>query len=149
MKQQKGARLLYACLNMRRQLGKLITSGNLSLGEYLVLRNIRRSDTGKPADLSQILELSRPSITRILNKLEHRDFITRHIDQQDRRSINIELTAAGIEALEGANRRILSIADRLVEALGDSDTDKLIELIDRLAAIYQEILEETWDVGDE
>jgi len=152
MKHEKGARLLYSCLNMRRQLNKLISNGNLSQGEYLVLRNIWLSNNElsgfaqegyiKAADLSDMLELSRPSITRILNDLERRGFITRNIDKKDRRSINIELTEAGIEALEKANRRILGIAERLVVSLGDSDTDKLIELIDKLTEIYKEMPEE-------
>ena len=147
--------MLYSCLNMRRQLTRLISSGMLSLGEYLVLRNIWLSNTDLPspgkkryikaAELSDMLELSRPSITRILNELERRGFITRNIDKEDRRSINIELTEAGIEALEKANRKILSIAERLVEALGDSDTDKLIELIHKLTGIYKEMLDRNGD----
>lgn len=154
MKKQKGSRLLYACLNMGRQLSKLMGSGNLSQGEYLVLRNIWLSNSGKQgylkaADLSDKLELSRPSITRILNELERRGYITRNIDKRDRRSINIDLTEAGLEALESANRGNLDIAEKLVESLGDSDADKLIELIDRLAEIYKEILAENGVGGNE
>lgn len=151
MIQQKGSHLLYSCLNMRRQLNKLISNGDLSQGEYLVLRNIWLSNNGmssygiqgyiKAADLSDMLELSRPSITRILNDLERRGLITRNIDSQDRRSVKIELTEAGIEAIEKANRRILSIAERLVASLGESDTDKLIESINKLTEIYKEIIE--------
>lgn len=70
MEHQKGYRLLYSCLNMRRQLSKLISGGDLTQGEYLVLRNIWLSNNGqlgcgiqgylKASDLSDMLELSRP-----------------------------------------------------------------------------------------
>lgn len=159
MMQQKGSRLLYSCLNMRRQLNKLISNGDLSQGEYLVLRNIWLSNNGmasygiqgyiKATDLSDMLEMSRPSITRILNDLERRGLITRNIDLKDRRSVKIELTEAGIEAIEKANKRILSIAERLVVILGDSDTDKLIELLNKLTEIYKEILESNGGRSDE
>lgn len=159
MKQQKGSRLLYSCLSMRRQLNKLISHGNLSRGEYLVLQNIWLSKTDissnikqgniKAADLSEILELSRPSITRILNDLERRGLITRNIDKEDRRSVNIELTEAGTEAIEEANKRILSIAEKLVVSLGESDTDKLIELLDKLSGIYKDMIEESGGSSDE
>lgn len=149
---QKGIRLLYSCLNMRRQLNKLTGYGNLSQGEYLVLRNLHCSNFGFPtqgskeqikaAALSDILELSRPSITRILNSLEDRGFITREIDKEDRRSVTIELTKEGIEALNKANMELLSIADRLVVSLGETDTNKLIELLEKLAVIYKEMLDE-------
>lgn len=161
MKQQKGARLLYSCLNMRKHLTKLLSQGNLTQGEYLVLRNIWLSKNNgfssngiiggmKAADLSDILELSRPSITRILNNLEQRGFIIRSIDKEDRRSICIELTEAGMETIEQANMRILSIAERIAASLGDPDTDLLIELVDKLAEIYKEILgEENGSRSDE
>ena len=91
-----------------------------------------------------MLELSRPAITRILNSLENRGFIVRNVNKKDRRSFAIELTETGIEAIEKANRRILGFAGKLVESLGDSETDKLIELIDRLSNILKEMT-----VGDE
>lgn len=152
MKEHKGFRLLYSCLTMRKQLNKLISSGSLSLGEYLILRNVWlskselssnvRLGTIKAADLSELLERSRPSITRILNGLEKRGLITRTIDPNDRRSINIGLTEAGTEALKLANRKILNFAERVVESLGESDTDKLIALIERLTMIYEKLQDE-------
>lgn len=159
MKSPKGARLLHSCLIVRRQLSKLLSSGELSQGEYLVLRNIwlskqRVADERLPAfrraaDLSEILELSRPSITRILNDLERKGYVTRSIDPNDRRQINIELTADGEKAVQKANEKITALAERLVTALGDNDTDKLIELLGKLADIYTEIISESGDAGDE
>ncbi|NLY96716.1 MAG: MarR family transcriptional regulator [Clostridiaceae bacterium] len=152
MYRQKGLLLLYSCFNMRRQLNRFISGGNLSQGEYLVLRNIRlsnkeskgddREGTLKAADLSDMLELSRPSITRILNTLENRGYITRSIDPKDRRSIRMELTDAGNEAFDLANRRIADTAERIAESLGEDDTDKLTELLDKLAEVYKKMFEE-------
>jgi len=151
MRQIKGIRLLSSCLNMRRQFTKLIGGGNLSHGEYLVLRNIEISNSPfgagnakvnlKAADLSELMDLSRPSITRILNGLEQRGLILRSIDKNDRRSVVIELTEKGSEALRNANKAILNVAGKLVESLGDSDTEKLIELMDKLTGIYKSMLE--------
>lgn len=151
MTQPKGIRLLTSCLNMRRQLSKIISDGNLSHGEYLVLRNIQMPNplysvgdskaNLKAADLSELMDLSRPSITRILNGLEQRGLILRSIDKNDRRSVVIELTEKGSEALRNANKAILNVAGKLVESLGDSDTEKLIELMDKLTGIYKSMLE--------
>lgn len=153
MMQEKGSRLLHACFNMRKQLNRLINSGQLTPGEYLVLRHLWRSYADgargeqqgnvKAADLSELLDLSRPSITRILNDLERRELIKRSIDTNDRRSINIELTEVGMAALERANGRIREIAARLVAALGDADVDKLLELMDKMTETYKEMLAES------
>jgi DNA-binding MarR family transcriptional regulator len=80
-----------------------------------------------------------------LNDLEKRNYITRMIDKDDRRNINIELTDEGRKALEQANRRILAVAERIVDSLGESDTDKLIELVEKLTETYKVMLEESWD----
>lgn len=152
MKQNQGARLLYSCLDMRRNLNQLLSNGNVSQGEYLVLRNIWRSSTDmnadrmqqhiKAANLSDALELSRPSITRILNSLEGRGLIKRNIDAKDRRSISIELTEDGINALLKAENALNNLTETLVKSLGDEDTDKLIELVDKLSEIYKELLQQ-------
>lgn len=51
------------------------------------------------------------------------------------------MTQASIEALEKANKMIVGISERIVASLGESDTDKLIELIDRLTQIYKEMVD--------
>ena len=145
MEDIKGERLLYSCINMRKQLNKLLEGGELSNGEYLVLRNIagqHKSGKGafiRAAILSDHLELSRPSITRILNSLESRGFITREIDKADRRNITMEATEKGIAQLQKANKALQGISQRLAGTLGEEDTERLIELIDRVAETYKQI----------
>jgi len=146
MEQSNGARLLFSLMRMRRQLAPLIEAGvgELSHGEYLVLRNVARGRPGgvgepvRAAKLSELLKVSRPAVTRVLNGLENRGYITRRIDKNDRRSIIVELTEAGRKALEAADEKVLSVADRLAARLGDAHTEKLIELLDRLAEIYKD-----------
>jgi len=147
--QQLGFRLLASCLDMRRELNKLISTGHLSQGEYLVLRNVWLTKTAKAAELSAILQLSRPSISRILNDLEGRGLITRRIDESDRRSIDIELTEAGVKAVQRANRGLLRIAERVVDGLGESDTERLIHLLEKLTDIYKQMVAESEGERDE
>jgi len=152
MNDQRGLRLLQASLNMRRLLNRLASAGDLTQGEFLVLRHIWLANTAGPsnsrrrfakaAELSDQLNRPRPAITRILNDLEERGLITRAIDPEDRRSINISLTAAGEAALQKANETILQLAERIAESLGESDTEKLIQLLDKLARIYEDVLGE-------
>lgn len=159
MQERKGIQLLYSCLNMRSQLNNLLQSGSLSQGEYLVLRNIRHANSSlasdgilngniKAATLSDILALSRPSITRILNGLEKRGLITRSINKKDRRSVAISITEEGITALDEANKALLKITNRLVTSLGEADMAKLIELVDKVAEVYEEMYNERGHTDD-
>ena len=114
MEQANGARLLFSLIRMRRQLAPVLDAGfgGLSRAEYLVLRGVARGRFGgrgepvRAAKLSEMLEVSRPAVTRVLNGLESRGLITRSIDRDDRRSINVELTEAGRKALGSADEEI-------------------------------------------
>ncbi|NLH32151.1 MAG: MarR family transcriptional regulator [Firmicutes bacterium] len=103
----------------------------------------------KAADLSDQLNRPRPAITRILNALEERGLIVRTIDPDDRRSINISLTEEGGAALQKANDTILKVAERIVLSLGESETEKLIQLLGRLTDIFEDILGEAGGNSDE
>jgi DNA-binding MarR family transcriptional regulator len=147
MEQANGARLLFSLIRMRRQLAPVLDAGfgGLSRAEYLVLRGVARGRFGgrgepvRAAKLSEMLEVSRPAVTRVLNGLESRGLITRSIDRDDRRSINVELTEAGRKALGSADEEILSMAEKLAARLGDADTEKLIELLGRLADVCKDL----------
>jgi len=159
MEQTKGTRLLRACVDIRRQLGRLFAGGDLSQGEYFVLKTLcekqnSKRETGfegclRAAFLSERLEMKRPMISRILNTLEARGYISRAIDKSNRRSFEIQLTKSGEAALERAEHNLFGIADRLETELGDADMEKLIALLSRVAEIYRDMAGQSPDKNDE
>ncbi len=157
MSSNKGGRLLYSCLNMRKQLARVMGSTNISQGEYLVLRYMANSKQGyeteklsiRAAFLSSTLDMSRPAISRILNGLENKELIMRSIDKADRRGIAIELTEKGREELKKANAEIMRKAEYIAEKLGDEETEQLIRLLDKLAVIYKHMHDEKGCDDDE
>ena len=146
----KGGRLLYSCLNMRKQLTRFMGSTNITQGEYLVLRYMTNSKQDfesekhsiRAAFLSSTLDMSRPAVSRILNSLENKELIMRSIDKTDRRGISIELTEKGKEELNKANVEILGKAEYIAAKLGDEETEQLITLLDKLAEIYKGMYDE-------
>lgn len=149
MEQTQGMQLLQAFADIRRQIKRIFTGGNLSQGEFMVLKMLSAKngdckDAGfegfpRAAFLSGKLEMKRPMMSRILNGLEQRGYITRAIDKNNRRSFEIHLTEAGKEALRQAEGVMMGVLKRIETELGAEDMDKLITLLTRVADVYRNI----------
>lgn len=156
MEDNKARQLLQSCIRMRRNMNGLSTDSELSQGEYYTLFSLRRisllnlghDQDVKASDLSEIMHISRPAVTRFLNTLEKKGFIGRDISKDDRRVILVTMTPQGQEAFQKRNSKMLHLADRLVEELGDHDTKKLIELLDKLSNIYEKLSQKGEDFDE-
>ena len=107
-----------------------------SLGSALA--SIDRHGPVTPSALAERERVRRPTITRILGRLEEAGLAERAGDPGDRRSSLVTATAAGRALLrEQRNRKDAYLARRLA-ALGDDDRATL----ERAAAILERLLEE-------
>jgi DNA-binding MarR family transcriptional regulator len=81
---------------------------------------------GKPMSQKRLCELTRrdkPSVTRLLDKLEAKSLVKRESDVTDKRIKNISITELGIREFEKVSR----ITDDLIQsAMEDIDSNKLL-----------------------
>ena len=107
-------------------------TGDLTKGEYLLLRHIYiRENTeiyNMSDDLSSVLGLSKPSITRILNDLENKKLIKRQIDLSDRRRIQIDITDLGFDKLKKVTNNLTQMSADVINNLNGQD-ELLLELM--------------------
>lgn len=80
----------------------LFRSHELTPPQYNVLRIVRGSGkTGTPSQaIGQRMVANDPDITKLIDRLEKRQLVTRHRNDQDRRVIRIQITAAGQKLLD-------------------------------------------------
>lgn len=71
----------------------------LSFNDALLLCAVNKG-VREPRALAQELELSPSRLTRILDSLEKRKYITRRLSDTDRRSLIVSLTKGGSEMVE-------------------------------------------------
>ena len=90
---------------------------DMTLDEYDVLHQLHRA--GEPMRMSELAEqvlISRPTTTRVVDRLVERRWIDRHKDPTDRRVVRVGLTVVGDEVLRSAGRLHLDGIARLFEA---------------------------------
>jgi DNA-binding MarR family transcriptional regulator len=100
----------------------------LELWEYDVLSALRRQ--GQPyalpaTGLARETDLSSGAMTNRIDRLEERGLVSRHQDEEDRRSVIVRLTRQGRKAIDEAIQHRLDAAS---ESLRDLDGQELKQL---------------------
>ncbi len=106
----------------------------LSLNEIMILRLLRLEggETGLTATiLTERMKLLKSQTHKVLLELEGKGYIERRRDGRDARAIRIAITDAGARAYLREHSQIMELVDRIVDTLGEDDSKKLVELVDR------------------
>lgn len=109
---------------------------DMTLDEYDVLHQLRRAgDPIRMSELAAQVLISRPTTTRVVDRLVERGWVQRHKDTTDRRVVRVGLTATGRDALRGAGRLHVDGIARLFEApLTESQISAVGEALDAVVA---------------
>jgi MarR family transcriptional repressor of emrRAB len=93
--------LFHAARRLEERIDELLRPHGLEMREYLLLAILKaqRAEAMRPSELSVSLDAPRPKVTRLLDGLEQRGLLRRRLAAQDRRGLDVELTAAGTQLL--------------------------------------------------
>ncbi|MBO0960604.1 MarR family transcriptional regulator [Neobacillus sp. MM2021_6] len=105
--------------------------------EFRVLATIQRfandkNSEMKVSEISQLLEVTPPTITQIVNILEKDSLVERTVDPDDRRAVKITLTPAGMEATKNARKAFGETFLGLIDYLGEEESVQLAELLTKV-----------------
>lgn len=116
--------------------GSLSTARSLAVGEAPVLQYL--SDKGEemnPSALADQLGYTRPRMTRILDSLVSKGYVSRRNDEKDRRKVLVSATPAGIEhAKQQGDNSVEAVAKQL-SALGSTNAAELVSVLEKAYSI--------------
>lgn len=136
-------RLLRAFISFKRVGWHDRMVAGLKPSEVRVLMCVRRGINPdcpdiKVSEISRVLQVTSPTVTQILKSLEAQQLIERRLDPTDRRTVGITLTKKGEEITGQAVEAFTTSIQRLVEYLGEADSDQLAELLLKVSRYYSE-----------
>ena len=105
-------------------------------GRVLAILKLQPEITQK--ELGYLLDMRNQSLGELLGKLEKKGYITRSKSEEDKRTTNISLTDAGMEAA-GETERQQDEWESLFSGLTDEEKNQLYELLEKLG---QSLLEQ-------
>lgn len=115
------------------EMNQFFKTYDISLPQFNVLR-ILRGLGGKPANLSTISERmihKKSNTTRLIDKLIEKQLVARKICEQNRRKIEVELTANGEQLLKKIDLHLDEKEAEMLGPLNQNEKEKLLALIQK------------------
>jgi DNA-binding MarR family transcriptional regulator len=108
----------------------------LSPSQTAALATIERHGPLTPSELAERERVQRPTVTRVLARLEDAGLVERAADPGDRRCSLVSISAEGQELLDAVRARKDAFLSRRIDALDAADR----EALERAAAILERML---------
>lgn len=94
---------------------------NMTLSSYTALRILAHQPHLSLAQLSRRCYARPQTMTRMVTQLENRGFVARAAHPESERALSLQVTEAGLAALEEMSNEILKISETLNATLGRGD----------------------------
>ena len=114
------------------RIGRLLRPLGVSSAGGLVLGLLRDHGPMSPSQLGDRLIVTRATVTGLVDSLEAKGFVRREPNPDDRRSLSIQITPAGLKVLSRVRTLVHAHEKRWMSDLDDGDLRKLIALLHRI-----------------
>lgn len=104
--------------------------------EFVLFYIYQKNDVVEPGELSKCLSLSTARIAKILSQLEHEDLLTRSLNLEDRRKINVSLTSKGKNVAKINKDDLVLQITEVLKHLGSDDAKEYLRITNKLLEIY-------------
>jgi DNA-binding MarR family transcriptional regulator len=106
----------------------------MRLKQLIALDHLRDTDSCLQQGLGQMLMLDPNNCVLLLNDLDDAGYVERRRDPQDRRRHIVEITPAGLAALEEAERKLETLEDEVLGNLSQAERAQLHGLLTKALA---------------
>lgn len=115
---------------LSRGMAGILKRESVSPTQYNVLRILRGSPEGLPCgEIASRMITRDPDVTRLLDRLEKRELISRCRETEDRRTVMVRITAAGLKLLARLDEPVQAAHRRQLGHLGRERLRALAELL--------------------
>jgi len=104
----------------------------LTRSQWWVLTHLYRNDGVTQAELADLLEIDRPALGRLLDRLEVSGWVTRKDDAKDRRAKRVFLTDEVEPAMKAMRHAAADMRKEALIGISESDQDRFIDILLRL-----------------
>ena len=115
---------------LSRELAQVLKTEDLSPTQYNVLRILRGAPEGLPCgDVASRMITRDPDVTRLLDRLEKRELISRSRENRDRRTVIARIAPAGLKLLSRLDEPVQEAHRKQLGHLGQGRLKALAELL--------------------
>jgi DNA-binding MarR family transcriptional regulator len=112
---------------------------DITLPHLEVIVTLKEEGTRHIAEIGEKLQIPKPQMTHLIDRLEDLGIIARHPDTTDRRIINIELTDRGNQIIDELDRIIKCSIREKLSGLTDEELRDLSQSLRKLGDILSKL----------
>lgn len=124
---------LVSCCQSKQE--EIAERAHLSVSEFKCLRAFRRDTEMSVKDIAHRMNLTSSRLTRIIDGLVKKRFVTRHIDPNDRRIINVRLTKQGETVAKKVTSDCIHVYEQVLGIMNAKEHDRIIQAVNELADV--------------
>ena len=119
---------------LAQQAEQLVKANGLTGAQYNVLRILRGAEPDGLAcsTISERMISHDPDMTRLLDRMEKRDLITRQRQTDDRRVVKTRITGGGLELLKHLDHPIRELHKKQFAHMGNARVKELADLLEEI-----------------
>jgi DNA-binding MarR family transcriptional regulator len=114
---------------LRTEYDRRVRELGLTRSQWWVMNHLYRNPGLTQSELAEILEVEKPSVGRLLDRLEAKGWIRREHDARDRRAWRVHLGEAAEPQMRALRKRAGELMGDALAGLSAADRERLIDLL--------------------
>ncbi len=140
-KEPLGRVIYLTSLEMRNLAEKIVKPFGLTLEQFILLKSMVYGAGVTQRQLGEKVHKKPANITRMLDRLEAKDFVVRRDDPDDRRALLVFLTEMGLELVEKVEGVFQSYSAQLFSGISDNEQQIIRNSFGRMSTNIQRMTE--------
>jgi DNA-binding MarR family transcriptional regulator len=114
---------------MRTVYDRRVRSLGLTRSQWWVLNHLFRNPGAKQTELAAILEIERPTLGRLLDRLERKGWVRREPDAHDRRAWRVHLTPAAEPAMRKLRKQAFELRRDALKGVSAAEREHFVDTL--------------------
>lgn len=132
--------------SMNKGLGRDVDTVNITMSEYILMREVAGNTREKYncnalTEVKEYLSVSKAAVSQMLSSLEKRGYLTREVDESNRRNIIVVLTEEGRVVFEKKNEEFYQRFGRVIGRVGKENVAHFVEMINKMSGAMDDEVE--------
>jgi MarR family transcriptional regulator for hemolysin len=117
---------------MRKVFDRRVKKLGVTRSQWSVLINLKHHEGITQSELAELVEIEKPSLVKLLDKLESSDMVIRKGDEIDRRIKRVFLTESAWGLITEINKEGLILRQEFLMGISAKEQQNLIELLGKV-----------------
>ena len=122
------------------QMGSLRTRG-ITIPKFFLMKFLYYHGRRKTSEISELLGISLPAVSEILNSMENENLIIRTHDENDRRVVAIELSQEGKALVNSLEKNNQSLIEEALNSMPVENFEIAVDFLGKLTGILHNSVE--------